>query len=454
VNWVAGRVVLVQSGAGAVGAWAVQRARWAGGKGNRGAAGQEHANVVSRASRRAALPAQQRRRSVMLLAAESEVSGLSLAGGLISLPALIAVNAVFVAAQFALVALRQTRVEEMKKQGVPGAKAVAAAMDNLDRCVAATQLGTVLAGLLLGWLGEPAVAALLQPLFDRLFDAQHYTAFRSATAVLTFLIITFLSVVFGELIPKTIGLQNSEGAALVVARPLLFFTYLTRPLIHLMDGAGNLILRLVGYNPVGDADKPHSVGELTLLIQDSAEAGILTANQAKFVTNLLHISEKKVADVLLPIDKVGLIELGCEPEAVLRQVNEGTFTRMPVYQGSRDNILGVANTKQLLRAFTTTGRVALEEVIYPALFVAPSDTLPKAMRVLRDAHFPLALVRDSAGKVVGIFTLEDGLEQIIGDIIDEHDYPAPRVTPRLCQAFAKVLTQRKPGAAMSPGDVK
>jgi putative hemolysin len=126
----------------------------------------------------------------MLLAAEAEVSGWSLAGGLVSLPALIAVNALFVAAQFALVALRQTRVEEMQKQGVPGAKAVAAATGNLDRCVAATQLGTVLAGLLLGWLGEPAVAALLQPAFDSLFDAANYAAFRSLTAALTFLIIT------------------------------------------------------------------------------------------------------------------------------------------------------------------------------------------------------------------------------------------------------------------------
>jgi putative hemolysin len=131
---------------------------------------------------------------------------------------------------------------------------------------------------------------------------------------------------------------------------------------------------------------------------------------------------------------------------------------MPVYQGSRDNILGVANTKQLLRTFTATGRVAVDEVLYPALFVAPSDTLPKAMKVLRDARFPLALVRDSAGKVVGIFTLEDGLEQIVGDIVDEHDYPAPRVTPRLCQAFAKALAQQKPKAQTmlmpSPGSRK
>lgn len=384
---------------------------------------------------------------MLLVASESEMSGLSLAGGLATLPVLIVVNALFVAAQFALVALRQTRVEEMTTQGVAGAKTVAAAVNDLDRCVAATQLGTVLAGLLLGWLAEPAVAALLEPLLDSVVDTRHYTAFRSVTAGLTFLIITFLSVVFGELIPKTIGLQNSEGTALLVARPVLLFTRLTRPLIQLMDGTGNGILRLVGYDPEGDQEKPHSVGELTLLIQDSAEAGVLTANQAKFVTNMLHLSEKTVADVLVPMDKVGVIEFGCEPEIVLKQVREGTYTRMPVYQGSLDNIVGVANTKQLFRKFSATGRVPLEEVIYPAIFVAPSDTLPQALRVLREARFPLALVRGSDGKILGIFTLEDGLEQVVGEIVDEHDYPAPRVTPRLCQAFAKAMVKRKPLAA-------
>jgi CBS domain containing-hemolysin-like protein len=380
----------------------------------------------------------------MLLASELEMTGVSLMAGLVSLPVLIAVNALFVAAQFALVALRQTRVEEMIKQGVPGARAVATATNNLDRCVAATQLGTVLVGLLLGWVGEPAVAALLQPLFDAVFEAAHYPAFRSMTAVLTFLIITFLSVVFGELIPKTIGLQNSERTALLVARPVLVFTNLTRPLIQLMDGAGNWILRKVGYDTEGDAEKPYSVGELTFLIQDSAEAGILTPNQASFVTNLLYLADKKVADVLVPIDKVGVIEIGCDPETVLRQASEGTYTRMPVFQGRRDNIVGVANTKQLLRKFIATSRVALDEVIYPAVFVAASDTLPTAMKTLREARFPLALVRDAGGTVLGIFTLEDGLEQVVGDIVDEHDYPAPRVTPRLCQAFAKELAKQRP----------
>jgi CBS domain containing-hemolysin-like protein len=385
-----------------------------------------------------------------MLIASSAAEGWSTAVGVLSIPVLIALNALFVAAQFALVALRRTRVEEMTKQGVPGARPVAQAMDDLDRCVAATQLGTVLIGLLLGWLAEPAVADLLQPLVDRLDAAWHEFAFRSVSTVLTFLLITFLSVVFGELIPKTVGLQSCERTALLLARPLLGFTWLAQPLIRLMDGAGNAILRMVGYPVEAEVERPHSAQELMLLIEDSAEAGALTPNQAAFVRNLLLLSEKKAADVLVPINKVGAIEYGAPPDVLLERIRQGTFTRMPVYSDSLDNILGVANTKQLLRQCGTTGMVALEEAIYPAVFVAPTDPLPQVMKVLREARFPMALVRDLDGKVLGLLTLEDVIEEVVGDIVDEHDYPAPKLTPRMLQALLKSLPKRKPAAGLQP----
>jgi CBS domain containing-hemolysin-like protein len=374
--------------------------------------------------------------------AEEGMTGWSIATGLLGVPLLIVVNALFVAAQFALVALRRTRVEEMTQQQVPGARAVGRAMDDLDRCVAATQLGTVLIGLFLGWLGEPAIAGLLRPVFDSLAVAWHEAAFRSLTTILTFLVITFLSVVFGELIPKTVGLQNSEGTALWLARPLLWFTRLAQPLIRVMDGTGNAILRLFGYRPEAEGESPHSAQELLMLIEDSAEAGMLTRNQAKFVTNLLRLSEKRAADVLVPVGKIGAIEYGAEPQVVLQRIREGTYTRMPVYQGTIDNILGVANTKQLLRRYTETGTVSLEDAIYPAIFVAPDDPLPQVMRVLREARFPMALVRSAEGKVLGLITLEDGIEEIVGEIVDEHDYPAPRLTRRMLQALVQSLPKR------------
>jgi CBS domain containing-hemolysin-like protein len=382
--------------------------------------------------------------------AEQGAAGWTIAAGLIGVPVLIVLNAVFVAAQFSLVALRRTRVDEMTQQGVPGARAVGRAMDDLDRCVAATQLGTVLVGLLLGWLGEPAVAALLRPVFDNLATAWHEVAFRSLSTVLTFLLITFLSVVFGELIPKTIGLQDSEGAALLVARPLLGFTWLVQPLIRLMDGAGYAILRLFGYRADAEGEKPHSVQELILLMEDSAEAGILTKNQATFVSNLLRLSEKVAADVMVPAGKIGAIEYGAEPEAILRRIREGTYTRMPVYVGSIDNVVGVANTKQLLRRYTETDVASFDDVLYPAIFVAPSDPLPQVIRTLRQARFPMALVRSAEGKVVGLLTLDDGIEQIVGEILNEHDYPAPKVTRRMLQALVQALPKRNSGISSRP----
>src|SRR5262249_31733661 len=153
----------------------------------------------------------------MLCASTEVASGWSVVGGVLSVPVLIVINGLLIAAQFALVALRRTRVEEMQKQGVAGAGAVARAVDDLDRCVAATQLGTVLIGLLWGWLGEPAIAALLEPAFDQLAEASHATFLRSTSTAATFFVITYLSVVFSELIPKTVGLQSSESTALLLA---------------------------------------------------------------------------------------------------------------------------------------------------------------------------------------------------------------------------------------------
>ena len=379
----------------------------------------------------------------VILAEES--AGWSLVGGLLSVPVLICLNAMFVAAQFALVALRWTRVQEMVKEGQSGAKSVERAMENLDHVIAATQLGTVLVGLLLGWIAERALAAVLQPVFRFLSEDWHLTALRSCSAVLTFGLITFMSVVFGEMIPKTVGLQNSERTAVRVARPILLFTKLVHPCVRVMDGTGNWLLRRFGYGGAETDEKPHSLEELLLLVEDSAEAGILTPTQATFVTNVFRLSDKRVRDSMVPVADVGMIEFSADPKDILKRIATGTYTRMPVYEGGVDKILGVANTKQLLRGYTLTGSLRLEEAIYPALFVKPDDSLPAAMKLLRQAKFPLALVRDDTGKIHGILTLEDIISEVIGEIVDEHDYPAPKMTPRMLQAMVRAMPKRKPG---------
>jgi putative hemolysin len=347
--------------------------------------------------------------------------------GLLCIPILMVLNGLFVAAEFALVSVRKTRVEEMVQQGVRGARSVEAALAHLDRSIAATQLGITLASIALGWTGEPALADLLGPLFDSLPVHWHRSATHTVAVVLAFLLITFMHVVFGELIPKALALQTSDQTALWLAKPLWVFARLTRPLILLMSGTSALILRLFGLKAVTGEEAVHSVEELALLIEDTEEAGILEPEQAEFVQNVFRLSDKQVRDCLVPRDKMAALELRTPPDKVMEAVRQGAHTRMPVYEGEMDNIVGIVNTKDLFFLFSQQGVVVLHDALYPPLFLKPEQSLGDALRLFQRAHRPMALVRDEDGKVLGLITLEDILEEIVGDIEDEHDRPAPRL---------------------------
>ncbi len=350
--------------------------------------------------------------------------------GLLSVPALVALNGLFVAAEFALVAVRKTRIEELVGQGVPGAKAVEGAIQNLDRSIAATQLGITLASIALGFVGEPVLERLLRPLFNVLPEGWRSVAAHSGAWALAFLIITFLHVVFGELIPKTLALQTPDRTSLWVAAPLVVFAKITRPLILIMNGTGNAIVRLCGFSPADSREMVHSVEELALLIEDTEEAGILDADQAEFVQNVFRLSDKHVGDCLVPRDKMAVLELNTPPDKVLEAVRRGAHTRMPVYEGHLDNIVGVVNTKDLFYLFSLQGVVVLHDALYPPLFVKPDQNIAEALRLFRKAHRPMALVRDDEGRILGLITLEDVVEEIVGDIEDEHDRPTPKLTLR------------------------
>jgi putative hemolysin len=349
---------------------------------------------------------------------------------LVAVPVLVVVNGLFVAAEFALVALRKTRVEELVNQGVKGAKSVHDATERLDRSIAATQLGVTFSSLGLGWVAEPTLALLVQPLFSWLPGHWSTAAIHSFAVILAFLIITFLHVVFGELVPKNIALQMPDRTALWLARPLVGFARLTRPLTLLMGGTANFVVRLFGFSPTHGEDMIHSVEELHLLIEDTEEAGILDADQAEFVQNVFRLSDKTVGACMAPLEKMATLELNAPPEKVLEAVRQGAHTRMPVYEGNLDNIVGVVNTKDLFYLFSLRGIVVLEDAMYPPLFLKPDQDLATALRLFKQSRKPMALVRDDDGKVRGLITLEDIIEEIVGDIEDEHDHPVTKVIPR------------------------
>jgi CBS domain containing-hemolysin-like protein len=349
---------------------------------------------------------------------------------LLAVPVLVIVNGLFVAAEFALVALRKTQVEELVNQGVKGAKSVDNATSHLDRSIAATQLGVTLASLGLGWVAEPTLAFIVQPLFSWLPGHWSTAAMHSFAIGLAFLIITFMHVVFGELIPKSLTLQTPDRIALWLARPLVLFARITRPLTLLMAGTANLVVRLLGFSPTHGEEMIHSVEELHLLIEDTEEAGIIDSDQAEFVQNVFRLSDKKVGDCMVLLEKMATLELNSPPEKVLEAVRQGAHTRMPVYEGTVDNIVGVVNTKDLFYLFSLRGVVVLEDAMYPPLFLKPDQDLATALRLFKQTRRPMALVRDEDSKVRGLITLEDIIEEIVGDIEDEHDRPVPKVTPR------------------------
>ena len=356
----------------------------------------------------------------------AEASATATVVGLALIPLLVAVNAFFVAAEFALVAVRRTRVEELANAGDPRAAALLVGLDELDDRVAAAQFGITVASLALALASEPALHALTAPLFAALPAAWQGTASKVVSVALTLSAMTYLHVVFGEQMPKLAALQLSEAIALRIAGPLAWFARLTRPVTRLMNGSSSVFLRWCGLKPVGEHAETPTVDEMRLLIEDQEEAGLIDAEAADYVLNVFELSTKPVRDVMIPWDKVMTLDLDTPPDRILEAVREGAHTRMPVTAGTPVVVVGLVNTKDLFYLFSLKGVVVLEDAIYPAQYLAPGESVANALRRFRKSHRPMAVVREADGPPLGILTLEDVLEEIVGDIEDEQDDPARR----------------------------
>jgi putative hemolysin len=341
--------------------------------------------------------------------------------GFLSVLLLVALNAYFVGAEYALLTVRWTRVEELVERGVLGATAVRYAIEHKDRVIAATQLGVTFASLGLGWIGEPVLARDLKPVIAALHLPFGVPVAHAIAIAIAFLFITYLHVVLGELAPKAIALQRSDTVALILTTPLLAFARLASPLIAVMRASGTLVVRLMRLPPLKPESTVHSVGELDMLVEETEEAGQMPADQASYVRNVFELSDKKVRDVMIPRDRVVTLPITASEDEVLETARETAHTRMPVWEGNRDNIVGIVNTKNLFHLFSLKGLVILMDAMYPPQFVDPDQPVARLLQTFRRAKRPMAVVRDRDGHFLGIVTLEDILEEIVGEIEDEHD---------------------------------
>jgi putative hemolysin len=339
---------------------------------------------------------------------------VNLALELIAVAALILLNAFFVAAEYGLVTARRTRILELEHQGDRRARRVVGITAHPPRFIAAMQLGVTLTSLGIGALGEHALS--------KAFD----TILASVVAiVLAYLILTFFHVVIGELVPKGIALGHSEGTALWVAAPVRAFFILLHPLIWVLQRSTELVLRGFRLQAPGGELDVHSEAELKMLVSASTKHGEIETEEQEMLYKVFDFADKEVGDVMLPRPEVVALSIDLPPEDALAAVIDSPYTRYPVYRGSLDDIVGILHVRDLFSEMHDRGlaSVRLDDIVRPAHIVPETKDLAALLAEFRRTNQHMAVVVDEYGGMEGIVTLEDLLEEIVGEIEDEYDLP-------------------------------
>lgn len=336
---------------------------------------------------------------------------------------LVAANAFFVAAEFSLVGARRTRIDTLAIAGDQKAKLAQRAIQSLDRYISATQLGITLASLGLGWIGEPAIASVLEGSFGGLPAPFNVIATHGVAVGIAFTIITVLHIVLGELAPKALALLYPEDTSRWVVAPLMVFTIATNPFIWLLNGAANLTLRVVGLRPPSGHERVHQPEEIMMLVRQSQQSGQLQTQDVRLIQGVFRFSEKAARDVMTPrTDVVGLEADLTVAEAAAKVADVGR-SRYPIYEDSLDNIVGVIHAKQLLANLANAKYQKLRAIMSDPLFVPGSREIEDLLGDMQRINQHLAIVIDEYGGTAGIVTMEDLLEEIVGLIYDEYDSP-------------------------------
>jgi CBS domain containing-hemolysin-like protein len=335
---------------------------------------------------------------------------------------LVLANAFFVAAEFALVSARRSRIDQMASEGDRLAKAAQTAMKNLNRYISATQLGITLASLGLGWIGEPALAGLMDRALGvfgiRPAAAAVHTVAGAATA---FIVITFLHIVLGELTPKAFALVRAEAVSRYLVVPLMVFAKVMSPAISLLYGAANVLLQRLGISPQSDAHHVHSPEELRLLVMQARAHGTLDETDSAMLAGVFDFHEKKAYDVMRPRTEVAALDIDSTEEGVWKVVRRERYSRYPVYRDTLDDVMGVFLAKDLW-LHDGKQQFSLKDFVRPAMYVPSSKPAERVLDDLRKTRAQMAVVLDEYGGTAGILTMEDLVEEVVGDITDEYDF--------------------------------
>ena len=337
---------------------------------------------------------------------------------------LVCLNGIFVAAEFAFVKVRKTRLELLASAGNKRAQSALFGIARLDSYLSVGQLGITLSSLGLGWLGEPVVAAALRPVFS-LLPLAGPTMVTSLSVAAGFAAITLIHVVFGELLPKSVSIQKAEQAVLLLARPMHFFYVLCFPMVSIMNGISGFFLRRAGVGPTTEAEHSHSPEELRLLVLESSQDGSLDKEAGRLLDNIFSFYQKTAKDVMIHRVDVTVLNMDGNKEDALTASRRTGHTRFPVYEENRDNVMGFIHIRDVV---LHRGRFStLRSLTRTPLYIHEGTHLDKLLTMMRIKRQQLCFVVDEYGLWQGIVTMEDIVEAIVGDIQDEFDHEEPDI---------------------------
>jgi CBS domain containing-hemolysin-like protein len=335
---------------------------------------------------------------------------------------LLAANAFFVAAEFALVATRRTRIEAMALQGDRKARVVQSALRDLNRQLSAAQLGITVASILLGYVAEESVAAMFRTWFSALPPALSFVARGSIASIAAVSVITFLHVVFGEQAPKTWAIAYPESISRWVAGPLVFFSWITRPVTGLLNWSSTHLVRLVGIRAKdAEAERIHSPEEIRMLVEQSQEGGGLGEQDARLIEGVFEFTEKVAQDVMTPRTQMAALASDLSVAEAADEIARAKRSRYPVYTETIDEIVGVVLAKDVLITLRANPGERLSAIMRPPLFVPGTREVEDVLADMKRLKVHLAIVLDEYGGTAGLVTMEDLLEEIVGAIYDEYD---------------------------------
>lgn len=348
-------------------------------------------------------------------------------------------NGFFVAAEFAIVKVRASQLEMKAQEGNRFAILAKHIVAHLDAYLAATQLGITLSSLALGWIGEPVVSRMILNFMDLIGVTISPELAHGIALPIAFIIITVLHIVFGELAPKSLAIQRPEQTTLFISYPLQGFYWICRPFIWLLNGFANLVLKMFGLHAVSETET-YSSDELKYLVDQVRESGNIEDTNYDIIKNAFDFSERTARQVMVPRTQVLAIDVNDYDEETLEAVIEDGFSRVPCYEDNIDNIIGIVHLKDILKKMRQSGTVDIKSIVRPVSFVPETKRIGQMLKEFQVKHQQIAMVLNEYGGVEGIITMEDILEELVGEIQDEYDNEIPFVEKTADDTYSVIAT--------------